>query len=200
MLADRGEVLFAFQHVRLHEGTGYRGAPYRVTVPVDPALGAAAAAFVRALEYTGVAMFEFLRNPRGDWVMIDWNARFWAALPLTIAAGADFPWYLYQLLVEGRRTFPPGYRTNLYGRNWSRDVLWLREQVRGPRAPAGALLREAVRILFLRERSDTLVLDDPWPGLVDLGRLGRRLLRALRTRRSSRTSATARARRDGDPG
>jgi predicted ATP-grasp superfamily ATP-dependent carboligase len=200
VLADRGEVLFTFQHLRLHEGVGYLGAPYRVTAPVDPTMEAAARTFVRSLQYTGVAMFEFLRNPEGAWVMIDWNARFWAALPLTIAAGADFPWYLYQLLVEGRRTFPPGYRVGLYGRNWSRDVLWLREQLSGPRAPAGVLLREAARILTLRERNDTLLLDDPLPGLVDLARLGRRLLRTITTRRAGRTSATATARRDGDPG
>jgi len=178
VLVREGEVLFTFQHVRLHEGHTYRGAPYRVTERPTPAIAAAAQRFFGALQYTGVAMFEFLEHPDGRWIMIDVNARFWAALPLAVAAGADVPFYLYEMLVHDRRDFPPGYRGGLYGRNWNRDVLWFREQHRQagwPRVFGAEVLRAAWRSLTLQERSDTLVLDDPMPGLVDLGRLARRL-------------------------
>ncbi|HEV7731681.1 MAG TPA: ATP-grasp domain-containing protein [Candidatus Binatia bacterium] len=180
VLARDGEVLMTFQHVRLHEGRSYRGAPYRRTVPVDPAIAEPAYALFRALRYTGVAMFEFLQNARGEWVMIDLNARFWAALPLTVAAGADFPWYLYQMLAHERRDFPQSYRRGLYGRSLTRDLLWLKEQLHTPGARAALAVevaRGAWRLLTRRERLDTLVLDDPMPGLVELSRIARRLAR-----------------------
>ena len=34
MLCADGEVLHAFQHLRLHEGRGYSSAPYRLSEPV----------------------------------------------------------------------------------------------------------------------------------------------------------------------
>lgn len=184
VLAHEGDVRLVFQHLRLHEGTTYRGAPYRMSACPAPAIEAGARRFFGALGYTGVAMFEFLEAADGRWIMIDVNARFWAALPLTIAAGADFPFHLYEMLVHGRRDFPTGYRAGLYGRNWRRDVLWLRERWGRPgwrRTVAAELGRAALRSLTLRERSDTLVLDDPAPGLLDLARLGRRLVGRLRS-------------------
>jgi predicted ATP-grasp superfamily ATP-dependent carboligase len=49
--------------------------------------------FVRALDYTGVLMLEFRLNRAADeWLFHDFNARLWAALPLTVAAGADYPY------------------------------------------------------------------------------------------------------------
>src|SRR5262249_8319246 len=70
------------------------------------------------------------------------NARFWATLPLTVASGADYPYWL-PVLVEGSATFlspPLGHR---------RFARW-----------AG----EAWRFVTLREWSDTLAPDDPLPG------------------------------------
>jgi hypothetical protein len=100
MCAD-GEVLHAFQHLRLHENRGYSSAPYRVSEAVHPGMLADVRKFVRALDYTGVLMLEFRLNRAADeWLFHDFNARFWAALPLTVAAGADYPYWLYQAVVE----------------------------------------------------------------------------------------------------
>jgi predicted ATP-grasp superfamily ATP-dependent carboligase len=183
VLCADGEVLHAFQHLRLHEGRGYSSAPYRVSAPVHPGMLAETRRYVRALDYTGVLMLEFRLNAAtGDWIFHDFNARFWAALPLTVAAGADYPYWLYQVLVEGRRDFPPAFRTGIACRNWRLDLLWLKEHLglpRGERTPGREIAREVWRALTLREWSDTLTLDDPMPGLVDvsriLGRLGRNL-------------------------
>ena len=183
MLCADGEVLHAFQHLRLHEGRGYSSAPYRLSEPVHQGMLADARKFVRALDYTGVLMMEFRINRATDkWLFHDFNARFWAALPLTVASGADYPYWLYQVLVEGKRDFPAHYRSGISCRNWRLDLLWVKENLslpRGERTPLRELAKEAWRFVTLREWSDTLVRDDPVPGLVDLSRIAGRVGRTL---------------------
>jgi len=183
VLCADGEVVHAFQHLRLHEGRGYSSAPYRVSAPVHQGMLEETRKYVRALDYTGVLMLEFRLNATtGDWIFHDFNARFWAALPLTVAAGADYPYWLYQVLMEGKHDFPPAFRAGIACRNWCLDVLWLKEYLALPRAertPAREIAREMWRAVTMREWADTLTRDDPVPGLVDasriLGRLGRNL-------------------------
>jgi predicted ATP-grasp superfamily ATP-dependent carboligase len=183
VLCADGEIVHAFQHLRLHEGRGYSSAPYRVSAPVHQGMLAETRKYVRALDYTGVLMLEFRLNATtGDWIFHDFNARFWAALPLTVAAGADYPYWLYQVLVEGKRDFPPAYRSGIACRNWRLDLLWLKENLglpRDERTPAREIAREVWRAVTLREWMDTLTLDDPMPGLVDVGRIAGRLGRNL---------------------
>jgi predicted ATP-grasp superfamily ATP-dependent carboligase len=188
LLADRGEVLVAFQHLRVHEPLAGGGSSYRKSVALDPELLGAARALVRALRYTGVAMVEFKVDRRtGRWVLIEINGRFWGSLPLAIAAGADFPRYLYQLLVEGRRDFPSVYRVGLYGRNWLKDAAWLRANFAASQSDrynstvrAWRIAAELTSVLALRERSDTFVLDDPVPGLAEVAAVLRRSLSRAR--------------------
>jgi hypothetical protein len=45
----------------------------------------------------------------------------------------------------------------------------------GERTPLREIAREACRFVTLREWSDTLVRDDPLPGLIDLARIAGRL-------------------------
>ncbi|MDR7415113.1 MAG: ATP-grasp domain-containing protein [Armatimonadota bacterium] len=178
VLADRGEVLVAFQHERVHEPLRGGGSSYRRSVRLDPDLLDAARRLVGALRYTGVAMVEFRRNPRtGAWVFLEINGRFWGSLPLAVACGADFPYYLYRLLVHGERGFPQTYRVGVYGRNLTLDLVWLREYVRSlhslpPFAPAPRQVAGEVRnLLLLREHNDTLTRDDPAPGLAEVGKI-----------------------------
>lgn len=193
VLCADGEVVHAFQHLRLHEGRGYSSAPYRVSAPVHAGMLEETRKYVRALDYTGVLMLEFRLNAHtGDWIFHDFNARFWAALPLTVASGADYPYWLYQILVEGKRDFPPAFRTGIACRNWRLDLLWLKEYLSLPRherTPRRELAREAWRLVTLREWMDTLTFDDPMPGLVDVSRILGRLRRNV-GRLGSRSEAT----------
>ena len=142
LLCADGEVLHAFQHLRLHEGRGYSSAPYRLSEPVHQGMLADARKFVRALDYTGVLMMEFRLNRATDqWLFHDFNARFWAALPLTVASGADYPYWLYQVLVEGKRDFPRRTASGIACRNWRLDLLWVKENLSLPRARAHARAR-----------------------------------------------------------
>ena len=179
LLALEGELLMAFQHRRVHEPLEGGGSSYRVSVPLDPELLEASSALARALEYTGVGMFEFRQDPRtGSWVLLEINARFWGSLPLAVACGADFPFALYQLLVEGRREFPREYRTGLFCRNLLMDSTWLWRGLRAERSDPDAAgvsiphaAAEALNLLRLRERWDTLARDDPAPALAELRRM-----------------------------
>src|SRR5262249_30672899 len=160
-------------------GGGRGGADwYGRSLPLHPDLQAAFVTLMRALRYTGVGMLEFKMDfATGAWTLLELNARFWASLPVATAAGADFPWYLYQLLIEGRREFPQTYRTGVYCRNWGRDLVWLKENFLAPReerVPLSRLARELAPLLALREHSDTFPLDDPAPGVEDIRRLARR--------------------------
>jgi protein-tyrosine-phosphatase/predicted ATP-grasp superfamily ATP-dependent carboligase len=184
LLAADGEVLVALSHLRIHERRKGGADSYRTTLPLRPDMLAAAARMVKALRYTGVVMFELKVDlETGEWVLIEINGRFWASLPLCLHAGADFPWWLYQALIEGRRDFPRDYRVGVYCRNWGRDLVWLKENFQAPadeRVPLGTLLRELGPMLRGRESSDTFVLDDPKPGLEDLRRLGERAVNRVR--------------------
>lgn len=171
VLADAGTILVAFQHARIHE-TLDGGSTYRESVPLDPRLVEAAEQLLQALNYTGVAMLEFLHNPDTDrWVFLEINARFWGSLPLAVAAGADFPRYLYEFVVEGRRDFQfaPG-QTGVRCRNLVHDLRWIRS--RWQAADRAIALEEAgrdmFRLLTARDCIDTFVRDDPMPGLRDL--------------------------------
>lgn len=183
VLAYAGRILTAFQHLRVHEPRTGGGSSYRKSVPLDPTLRDATAKLMAALDYTGVAMVEFRGDPvRGEWAFLEINGRFWGSLPLAVAAGADFPYWLYQMLVEGRREFPQTYRTGLYCRNWTRDAGWLADNLRAPRTarvPLGRVLGEGARLLTGRERSDTLVADDPGPAIAEMTRLARRIAGAV---------------------
>jgi len=168
MLAYQGEVLFAFQHARIHETMEY-GSSYRMSVPLDGPMHAAACALMRALNYSGTAMAEFIRDPdTGRWAFLEINGRFWGSLPLAVAAGADFPYYLYQMWVEGRRQFPPDYRLGVYCRNLVLDYRarnrWLGE---GRWTRLKSLAGAACQILW-RDHLDSFARDDLRPGFEEL--------------------------------
>lgn len=184
ILARRGEILVAFQHERVHEPLHGGGSSYRRSVPCDPRLLDATAKLARAMDYHGVGMFEYKVDPRtGQWVLIEINGRLWGSLPLAIAAGADFPLFLYQMWIEGRTDFPRTFRTDVYCRNLLSDIEWLRANWSADKndptlatRPIGEVVGEVVNVLRLREHVDTFTLDDPAPGWVELRRwLGERL-------------------------
>lgn len=190
MLCKNGRVLTAFQHERVHEPMMGGGSSYRKSVPLHEGMSAAASRLMAALQYTGAAMVEYKQNDTtGEWVLIEINGRFWGSMPLTIAAGLDFPRYLYEMLIENRADFPTTYRCGVFSRNWTKDMDWLLANLRSDRTdpslqslPLWTVVSEAANVLALRERSDTLKLDDPSPAWADLKQyIGGKLFRILKS-------------------
>ena len=175
LLACRGRVLQAFEHHRVREDGS--GSYYRVSAALTPALLAAAAALVAALDYTGLAMVEFRRDPgrTGTWVLLEVNARPWGSMPLPLGLGVDFPWRWYRLLTAGEESPAVGYRVGVYGRNLLPDLqAMLAEAHRrgaGRLASLGQWLLELGRVATGREIHDVLVHDDPRPALAEFCQL-----------------------------
>lgn len=187
VLADKGEILLAFQHERVHEPPLGGGSSYRKSVPLDPELLEATRKLLRALDYSGVAMVEFkVNHDTRTWVLIEVNARFWGSLPLALASGADFPHALCELWMEGVSAPAEAYRAGIHGRNLAMDFGWMLGNLKADHAdptlctvPWARVAAEIWNVARLRERSDAWVLDDHKPGLVEIARTARETGRIL---------------------
>ena len=183
-LCRDGEVLIAFQHERLHEPLGGGGSSYRKSVALDSELLDATRQLMKALSYTGVCMVEFRYNPKTRrWVLIEINGRFWGSLPLAVAAGIEFPKYLYEMLRYGKTKFSGDYPVDLYCRNWVLDLIWFRLNRKVDRSdiseiyvPLHRVMAEFGNVLRMRERNDTFTIDDPAPAVEEIRSLFARLL------------------------
>lgn len=180
LIADRGEVVFAFQHQRLHEVplTG-GGSSLRKSVAVEPELLEASRKLMAALKWHGVAMVEFKWIPAERRLsLMEINGRFWGSLPLAIAAGADFPAMLYELYTQGKVNPRPPARQEIYCRKLSSDLYWHEMVLRRDGPPElvsfpskVSMLRDALRVFSPRHHFDVQQWRDPKPGLVDLSRI-----------------------------
>ena len=210
LLADHGEVVHAFQHRRMHEVplTG-GGSSLRESVPIDPALLDYSQRLVAAIEWHGVGMVEFkLDESTGECRLMEINGRFWGSLPLAVAAGSDFPYFLFELYARGERPPPEARaRTGVVCRKLARDLWWYIEVLR--RTDDNPLIEwpsrrqaaaDLLRVLHPLHRFVVQSLVDPVPGAVDLsrawsdvfGRFSGKLEKSLVTKRMQRERRNAR--------
>lgn len=127
---------------------------------------------MKALNYTSIAMLEYKYNFETDeWIFIEINARFWGSLPLAVAAGANFPYFLFQMLLDHKKEFRQKYNENLFCRNFIMDFNWFLANLKHDKTdktketvPLWKVFTEIRNIILFRERSDTFVLDDMMPG------------------------------------
>ncbi|MEQ9496039.1 MAG: ATP-grasp domain-containing protein [Deltaproteobacteria bacterium] len=211
LLADHGEVVYAFQHKRLHELplTG-GGSCLRESVPVHPELLRHASALMKALSWHGVAMVEFKHDPATDRaVLMEINGRFWGSLPLAVAAGADFPYFLFRLYTGGVRPNAPAARTGVVCRKLLDDVYWY-VQVARPTQDSPLIewpsrekmLKDLALALSPKHHFDVQTIADPVPGLLDAARtagwFGERVLSIAKDKLDERHHA--KLRRSGEVG
>ncbi len=171
VLADRGEVVAAFQHRRVHEPLDGGASSYRVSVALSPELLDAARRFCRELRWTGPAMLEFKHDPAtGRAVLMEVNGRLWGSLALAVQAGIDFPRRIYDLLVRGRVAPTFRYRVPFYVRHTIADADWLATTVRSAAGRAALspkqLAAESLNVARGREGFDLESWDDPLPAAV----------------------------------
>lgn len=168
VLAHEGRILFAHQHQRLHETMSY-GSSYRKSVPLDGELYEAAEKLMAALRYTGVAMVEYLYNLETKrWIFVEINGRFWGSLPLAVAAGADFPYYLYRFRVAGIRTFPRDYRSGVYCRNLLLDWQGRKSRKRIGKSRTRGFVDDLVALATFRDHFDSFAWDDMQPAMNEM--------------------------------
>lgn len=169
VIARQGELLAAIQHRRLHEESETGPSSRRVTEALSPRLLAWTRTLAGAAGLSGVAMFEFRRNPATDeHVLLEVNPRFWGSLPLALAAGADFPAMLHDLHRGRPVGSQPDYavglvRSDLLG-EYSRLVGRI-EQASGaaPRLAAAVAAAGGLARLLRPTEFDSWADDDPEP-------------------------------------
>jgi predicted ATP-grasp superfamily ATP-dependent carboligase len=189
LLAERGQILMAFQHRRLHELPITGGASsLREGVALDPELLSHASRLMRELRYTGLAMVEF-RVGDGGPALMEVNGRIWGSLPLAVKSGVDFPLGLAAIYLGSRlHGSGPGASSSetvgLRSRDLGRELAWIasvgRRRRRYPFLPAPprrAALAAALRLAVPKDGFDLVSRDDPAPALVDAAHAACRLMR-----------------------
>lgn len=163
-----------FSHRRLREKPPSGGVSVlSESVPLPPAMVAAAQRILSHVGWHGVAMVEFKVTADGTPYLIEVNGRFWGSLQLAIDAGIDFPYLLYRLAID-RPTLPAaGFEIGRRSR-WllgDLDHLYLTLKARGADGgPARKLhaLREFLMLFDPRLRYEINRLDDLRPFLFEL--------------------------------
>lgn len=191
IFAVEGEVHAAFAHIRVAEPNSGGGSSYRKSVRLDKELLEATRALCKHVNYTGVAMFEFRRNPETlQWILVEVNARFWGSLPLAILADVDFPSLYANYLVGGVIPAKPvlDYRSELYARSFMADVYEIRREYEIGHKEYGkskAVLRcvsrlvQMVKVVTPWEAIDSFSIYDPKPFWGELGELFASLMSSL---------------------
>lgn len=193
LLVDRGRVLRAFSHRRLHEVPVTGGASaLRESIAVDPDLLDYSTRLMRELEWTGLAMVEFKAGRSGHRLM-EINGRPWGSLPLAVRAGVDFPADYVRLLTgesghESEDISPEDYSIGTVARNLQLEIVWIASVLRGPRSdsahfpwpPRRAALASMLRLFSPRVGDDILSLRDPLPGVAEILSLGSKLIGKVR--------------------
>jgi predicted ATP-grasp superfamily ATP-dependent carboligase len=108
---------FAYRRLREYP---VRGGPSTLRESVwDPELRESAERLLAALGWTGVAMVEYKVDPRdGRPKLLEVNPRFWGSLHHAVICGADFPYLLYRLAIEGDVARMDGYRVGVRSRSF----------------------------------------------------------------------------------
>ncbi len=188
VVARDGVVLHAYQHRRIEQQGEAGASTYRISEPCDRHLLRAAQRLAAATRLSGVAMFEFRQDrSSGRYVLLEVNPRFWGSLPLAIAAGADFPLLLHDML-EGRpRASPVAYHSGIRKLDLTHAYFGLAERLGSLRtngdllAAASSASRVAVALIF-PNRCDSWAPDDPLPWRAERRFLLRHIAGALRRR------------------
>lgn len=179
LIADQGEVIHAFQHKRLHELplTG-GGSCLRESVQINPQLLEYSQKLIKELNWHGVAMVEFKYNSETNKsCLMEINGRFWGSLPLAVAAGSDFPWFLYLLLIQNKHpkmiSSTPGHlsrkiQNDLY---WYIQTIFRRDNNPLIKWPSKIqLVKDFLSIFHYKHHFDSFYYQDLKPGFIVLGR------------------------------
>ena len=159
-----------FAHRRLREKPPTGGVSVlSESVPLDPALQAAATKLLTAVCWSGVAMVEFRIATDGTPYLMEVNGRFWGSLQLSIDSGIDFPWLLYRLThgipVDTPAPYTVGRRLRWFLGDFDSLLIEVRQTSLGVGRKVRALAAFTGSFLDLHCRQEILRLHDPKPGI-----------------------------------
>lgn len=101
-LFNKGSPRAYFMHKRLREYPITGGPSTCAQSIYDKQLLSYGLKILQKLNWNGVAMVEFKKdNKNGDYKIMEINPKFWGSLDLAIASGVDFPYLLYEMILNG---------------------------------------------------------------------------------------------------
>jgi predicted ATP-grasp superfamily ATP-dependent carboligase len=110
-VCDQGKVLGHFMmHIEYKHSIG---APAVARSTNDPALLDLSTRIIRKLEWTGAINFDLIREPQGEYKLMEINPRFGGSICLAYRLGVDLPLILYSLAFDQQ----PLYKTD-YADGW----------------------------------------------------------------------------------
>lgn len=180
LLMQDGQPVAAFAHRRLREAdpTGSGGC-FRISIELPPDAYTYSVKLLQAMNWRGVAMVEFKRDPRdGAAKLMEVNGRFWYSLSLCLHAGVDFPRLLLELKTGRPLGGPAKYRYGV-GCHWlGGEAMHLYKVLKGKPASfpgeypgrLATLLRMPLDFLA-HPRSDAFQFTDPRPAFFEIWRL-----------------------------
>ena len=183
-LRHRGKIVLRFAHRRLHEVPWTGGMSAYCKSSDDAEVLEAGERLLESIDYEGVAMVEFRKEPGKPPVFLEINGRLWGSLGLALAAGADFPRAMVECHVHGKaevkqpglsrrvRWHDPGLQMDYLRSLWTRPP----GLIDGPAPRWRGTLRVLGGFLDLRVKSDWWDWGNPIHSLKRYARLWRREL------------------------
>jgi len=179
VLMDHGELIIAFAHKRLREKPPSGGVSVlRESIPVNPLLKEYAIKLLNPIGWHGVAMLEFKVDEKtGQHYLMEINGRLWGSLQLSIDAGVDFPYLLYQIATGGPVETKSDYKTGIKSRWFLGDLdhtilrVFKKDSYLNLSEEFPSRLRTLLQFLKFYEPDmyyEVLSLNDPFPFLYEL--------------------------------
>ncbi|MFC7205394.1 ATP-grasp domain-containing protein [Haloferax namakaokahaiae] len=143
-----------------------------------------------SIDWVGAGMIEYRIDSRdGVPKMLEFNPRFWGSMALSVFAGVEFPYLLYQLVTTGTCDAQKSYRVGVQAQHFAGEVGQLLS-----RPDKLTAARELLRRPDSPRTYDVLSRDDPLAAVAYVALnvqqlttpLTERLLRRIRFRRSRR--------------
>lgn len=168
-LYDRGDPVATCQKHQVR-GDSYAGGTsvYRETVRI-PDLEATGRALLDQLDWHGFAAVQFKRDARTDeFKLLEVNPRVWVSMSCAVQAGADFPYYYWQLANGHRERIRSDYSKGVGTHTPIGEVKYLRSVLRddyplAERPSFGDSVREVLSSLWNQPHVEYLSVDDPLP-------------------------------------
>lgn len=111
VFSDKGDILTEFMHKRIFEASPLGGASIKACSNYDRDLLDLGRKFVKNISWTGVMMLECKKESEtGELYLIEANPKFWGSLELSYKAGVDFPRYMAEYYLEGKKPNKTFYR------------------------------------------------------------------------------------------
>ncbi len=145
---------------------------YAETIPPDADLEQGVGRLLREIGWSGLFQAQFVRDPYGEYYLIDLNPRIYGSVALAVAAGLNLPGIWVDLLL-GRRPDVGDYRVGIRFRHEGKDV---RALARVLLADRGGCWRMLAGLVPRRGTTHAIFsLRDPMPLLARVARLNKRL-------------------------